>query len=49
LSDADPVLAVAAIGAMDMRVADWWHPEVGVSVEDLADTYGGFALRVVAP
>lgn len=46
---ADPVLAVAAIGAMGMRVADWWHSEVGVSAEELADTYAAFALRLVAP
>jgi AcrR family transcriptional regulator len=45
----DPVLAMAAIGAMGMRVADWWHPTVGVSVEELADTYASFALRLVAP
>jgi len=47
--DADPVLAVAAIGAMGMRVADWWHPAVGVSAEELLDTYAAFALRLVAP
>jgi AcrR family transcriptional regulator len=47
--DADPVLAVAAIGAMGMRVADWWHPAVGVSAEELSRTYAGFALRLVAP
>ena len=47
--DTDPVLAVAAIGAMGMRVADWWHPEVGVEAEAVAETYAGFALRLVAP
>lgn len=46
---ADPVLAVAAIGAMGMRVADWWNPGIGLTVEELADTYAGFALRMVAP
>jgi AcrR family transcriptional regulator len=47
--NADPVLAVAAIGAMGMRVAEWWHPLVGVSAEELADTYAAFALRLAAP
>lgn len=47
--DTDPVLAVAAIGAMGMRVADWWNPALGLSVEELADTYAGFALRIVSP
>ena len=47
--DADPVLAVAAIGAMGLRVADWWNPSIGLTVDELADTYAGFALRIVAP
>lgn len=48
-TDTDPVLAVAAIGAMGMRVADWWNPGIGLSVDELAETYAGFALRIVAP
>lgn len=47
--DTDAVLAVAAIGAMGMRVADWWHPAVGLEAEAVADTYAGFAIRLVAP
>ena len=47
--DADPVLAVAAIGAMGLRVADWWNPAIGLKVDELAETYAGFALRIVAP
>lgn len=43
----DPMLAVAAIGAMGMRVAEWWHPDVGVSIDDLADTYAGFAIKLL--
>ena len=46
---ADPVLAVAAIGAMGIRVADWWNPALGLSVDELAETYAGFALRIVSP
>jgi len=44
---ADAMLAVAAIGAMGMRVAEWWHPDVGVSIDALADTYAGFAVKLL--
>lgn len=47
--DTDPVLAVAAIGAMGMRVADWWNPALGLPIDELAETYAGFALRIVSP
>lgn len=43
----DAMLAVAAIGAMGMRVAEWWHPDVGVSIEALADTYADFAVKLL--
>jgi AcrR family transcriptional regulator len=44
---ADPLLAVAAIGAMGIRVAEWWHPRLGIAIEDIAQTYAGFAVRLV--
>lgn len=43
----DTYLATAAIGAMGIRVAEWYGPESGFSVEDIADTYALFALRLV--
>jgi AcrR family transcriptional regulator len=43
----DPMLAVAAIGAMGIRVAEWWTPEVGVSVEDVEETYAAFARKLL--
>ena len=43
----DPLLAVAAIGAMGIRVAEWWRPELDVSAEELADTYAHFAVRLL--
>jgi AcrR family transcriptional regulator len=46
-SSADPMLAVAAIGAMGIRVAEWWSPDVGVGVEEVADTYAGFAVKLL--
>lgn len=43
----DPMLAVAAIGAMGIRVSEWWHPDLGIDVETLAETYARFAQRLV--
>lgn len=43
----DAMLAVAAIGAMGMRVAEWWHPDVGVGIEELAETYADFAVKLL--
>ncbi|HEU5034819.1 MAG TPA: hypothetical protein VFT62_08710, partial [Mycobacteriales bacterium] len=43
----DPTLAVAAIGAMGIRVAEWWLPEVGLTVEQVADTYAEFAVKLL--
>jgi AcrR family transcriptional regulator len=45
---ADPMLAVAAIGAMGIRVAEWWHPDVGVTIDDVAETYATFATKLLA-
>lgn len=42
-----PWLAVAAIGAMGIRVAEWYGPAAGFTVEELADTYVDFALRLL--
>ena len=43
----DPMLAVAAIGAMGIRVAEWWHPDVGVSVDEVEQTYAAFARKLL--
>lgn len=43
----DPVLAGASLGAMGMRVAEWWDPALGMSVDHLADTYAEFAVRLL--
>lgn len=43
----DPLLALAAIGAMGLRVANWYTPDCGKSVDEIADTYGEFALRIL--
>ncbi|MGZ6804972.1 MAG: TetR/AcrR family transcriptional regulator, partial [Nocardioidaceae bacterium] len=42
---ADPVLAVAGIAAMGVRAADWWTPDGPHTLEQIADTYAGYALR----
>ena len=43
----DPMLAVAAIGAMGIRVAEWWHPDVGLSVDEVEETYATFARKLL--
>lgn len=50
LGDFDPPhvwLAVAAIGAMGIRVAYWFTSDFELSAEEVADTYAEFALRLV--
>ena len=42
-----PFLAVAAIGAMGIRVAEWYSPDMQVAVEDVIETYTDFALKLV--
>jgi AcrR family transcriptional regulator len=50
----DSFLAVAAIGAMGIRMAEWWpdqsgysREKEGYSLEDVAVTYAGFALSIL--
>jgi AcrR family transcriptional regulator len=43
----NPWLAVAAIGAMGIRVAHWFTPSSPVSAAEVAETYAQFALRIV--
>jgi hypothetical protein len=31
-----------------MRVSEWWHPDVGVTVDEVADTYADFAVKLVS-
>jgi AcrR family transcriptional regulator len=44
---ADPWLATAAIAAMGIRVAEWWRDDLDYSVEEVAATYGQYALRIL--
>lgn len=43
----DPLLAVYAIGAMGLRVAEWWTPAADRSADQIADTYADFAVRLL--
>jgi len=43
----DAWLAVAAIAAMGLRVAEWYTPESGRTPEEIAEAYALFAVRVV--
>lgn len=44
----DPWLAVAAIGAMGIRIAEWFEPGGMRSVEEVANTYSEFALKLLS-
>ena len=37
----------AAVGAMGIRVADWWHPDLGVTADEVADAYAAFAVKLL--
>ena len=43
----DQWLAFAAIGSMGLRVAEWWSDDFGYDVEQVADTYAAFAVRLL--
>ncbi len=45
--DVDDLLAVAAIGAMGVRLPEWWTPAGPRSAAEIAETYAEFALRLV--
>ena len=40
-------LAVAAIGGMGVRVANWYTPGFELTIDQVADTYADFALGIV--
>jgi AcrR family transcriptional regulator len=44
----DPWLAVAAIGGMGIRIAEWYDRAGPFSVEQVADSYAGFALKILS-
>jgi AcrR family transcriptional regulator len=46
-SIADPFLAVTAIGAMGIRIAEWWRPELPVDPDHVAETYAQFAVDLL--
>jgi AcrR family transcriptional regulator len=43
----DPWLAVAAIGGMGIRVAEWYDPRGPYGVEQVAESYAELALRML--
>jgi AcrR family transcriptional regulator len=43
----DSYLAAAAIGAIGIRVAEWYTPDSGISVDEIADAYALYALRML--
>jgi AcrR family transcriptional regulator len=45
---ADPWLGVAAIAAMGLRVAEWFEPGGPRTVDEVADSYAEFALKLLS-
>lgn len=43
----DTLLAVAAIGSMGIRAAEWWRPESGITPQHIAETYTRFAVNLL--
>lgn len=43
----DSYLATAAIGAMGIRVAEWYRPDADLSIDAVADAYALFTLRLL--
>jgi AcrR family transcriptional regulator len=44
-----PELATAAISAMGVRVPSWYGPDCGFTIEEIAETYAEFAIRLLTP
>jgi AcrR family transcriptional regulator len=44
---ADSFLVAAAIGAMGIRVAEWWEPNGDYTADQVADVYAELALKLV--
>jgi AcrR family transcriptional regulator len=44
----DPLLAAAAIGGMGMRVAHWYRPDMGLSIDHLCEVYAELAARMMS-
>ena len=43
----DAWLALAVIGGSGIRVAEWWDPGMGYSVEEVEEAYSEFAIRML--
>ncbi|GAA0970561.1 hypothetical protein GCM10009555_019650 [Acrocarpospora macrocephala] len=46
-AEVDPLIGVAAIGAMGIRVAEWWNPELGITIDELAAQYASLARNML--
>jgi AcrR family transcriptional regulator len=43
-----PWLGVAAIGAMGIRVAEWWTEDRGFTLDEVAGAYSEFAIKMLS-
>ena len=46
--EVDVELAIAGITAMGVRAAEWWGPAGYPSAEQVADSYAGFAVKILS-
>lgn len=44
---ADPILALRAIGSLGQRAAYWYAPSIGKTPQQIAETFAGYASRIV--
>jgi AcrR family transcriptional regulator len=47
-STTDPFLDAKALGAMAMRLPEWWTPDSPRTREQIMDRYAGYALKLVS-
>ncbi|MGF0313377.1 TetR/AcrR family transcriptional regulator [Rhodococcus sp. IEGM1428] len=45
----EPQLTVSALGAIGIRVAEWWSVDLGYRIDHVAATYARFAQRMLTP
>jgi AcrR family transcriptional regulator len=44
----EPYLAMAALGSMGIRVAEWWDDSLGYTAQQVADRYAEFAVKLLS-
>jgi hypothetical protein len=47
-STTDPFLDAKTLGAMAMRLPEWWTPESPRTREEIMDRYSAYALKLIS-